>query len=241
MKKTILLSSILAVGAAFADVKTTTIDINTVGVMGISMPSSVQLVAVPFLGWNADAITINDMINTAELNVGSKLYAPSGEDKYNIWQLTKGAGNSKVWTKLEHEYVIDDKGAAKETETTSADVSVMSRGGAYWLEPTGGSGTHFYLVGRPADVAGSSSLEADKWNLIGNTSGVAKEFPHAYGVKDEIICVPNGNGGLTRYTYVERSSCVGWVKTGERAKTNDTIQHGQGIWYFSKTSKSITW
>lgn len=235
MKKAILLSSFLAIGATFADV---TVPATQVGVMGVSMPKQAQLVAVPFLGYDVDAATISDLLNTAELGLGTKLYAPTGENQYNIWQLKTGEGGSKVWEKLEKEIVIDATGEAKDAETPGADVSTLSRGGAFWLEPVGTeTDERFYILGRPTDEAGSSTLVSSKWNLVGNTSGEAKEVPN--GVKGEVICVPDGNGKLLRYEY--NTVANGWVLEGQRKTTAVSIPVGQGFWYLSKGTESISW
>ena len=235
MKKAILLSSVLAIGAAFADV---TVPATEIGVIGVAMPKKAQLVAVPFLGYNADAATISDMVNTAELLVGSKLYAPTGENLYNIWELTAGEGDSKVWTKLENDIFINTAGTAQNAETPGADVSTLSRGGAYWLEPMGTeTDARFYLLGKFTDEAGVSTLVSGKWNLVGNTSGEAKPVPA--GSNNERICVPDGNGGLV--TYVYKTKAPGWVAEGQRTPTTVTIAVGQGFWYLSNGTTSIQW
>lgn len=238
MKKTILLSSILAVGAAFAGA---TVNSTEVGVMGVAMPTKAALIAVPFLGYDVSAITIADMVNTAELAVGSKLYAPNGSGQYNVWELKSGEGNTKFWDKTSSNVTIGNAGT-QETVTPNANTVTTARGEAFWLEPAPEtSAENCYLLGKPASSAGESALVADKWNLIGNTSGdeMGKSIP--IGQEGEKVCVPNAAGGLTTYTY--RKKVGGWAKEGASARVADTvtIEPGQGFWYLSKGTLKIAW
>ena len=83
-------------------------------------------------------------------------------------------------------------------------------------------------------MAGSSALATGVWNLVGNTAGVAKDVP--VGMEGEKVCVPNAAGGLTTYTV--RNS--GWLN-GRTSGCTVTIQPGQGFWYLSKGTTSISW
>ena len=237
MKKVILLSSIFAVGAAFADA---TVNSTEVGVMGVAMPTKAALIAVPFLGYDVSAITIADMVNTAELAVGSKLYAPNGSGQYNVWELKSGEGNTKFWDKTSSNVTIGNAGT-QETVTPNANTVTTARGEAFWLEPAPEtSAENCYLLGKPASSAGESTLVADKWNLIGNTAGVAKDVPA--GAEGEKVCVPNAAGGLDTYTYRAKAKPEGgWAKEGARTAVTVTIQPGQGFWYLSKGTTSIAW
>ena len=226
MKKTILLSSILAAGAVFAEAK---VDSTEIGVMGIKMPTRAALIAVPFLGYDTTDIKVADMVNTAELAAGSKLYVPNDSGKYDVWTLNA----SKKWEKTSSNVVIGNDGA-ESGETANANEVTTKRGGSFWLEPAGTPTGNCYLLGKPTSATGSSALVSDKWNLVGNTAGVAKDVP--VGKEGEKVCVPNAAGGLTTYTV--RSG--GWLN-GRNPKCTVTIQPGQGFWYLSKGTTSISW
>lgn len=232
MKKTILLSSILAVGAAFANA---TVPSTEVGVMGVTMPTKAALIAVPFLGYNDGDIVVADMVNTAELAVDSKLYVPNNSGKYDVWTLD----TNKRWQKTSSNVVIGDN-AASNVGTPDANEVTTKRGGSFWLEPAGTPTGNCYLLGKPTSATGSSALVSEKWNLIGNTAGVAKAIPA--GAEGEKVCVPNTAGGLDTYTYRAKAKPAGgWAKEGARDAVTVTIEPGQGFWYLSKGTPSIPW
>lgn len=231
MKKTILLSSILAVGAAFADA---TVNSTEIGVMGVDKPTSAaNLIAVPFLGYSADNITVSDMVNTPELETGTQLYVPNASGTYDVWTL----GGDGKWAKTSDNVVIGNDGVDGGSGPDAAAVTT-TRGSAFWLKPPAGAETGTcYLLGKPGSATGSSALATGVWNLIGNTSGEPKDIPA--GVEGEKVCVPNTAGGLDTYTY--RKKVDGWAKEGERAAVTVTIKPGQGFWYLSKGTTSIPW
>ena len=231
MKKTILLSSILAVGAAFADA---TVNSTEIGVMGVDTPTSAaNLIAVPFLGYEADNITVKDMVNTPELEENTELYVPNASGTYDVWTLDK----DKKWANTQSNVVIGNGGATESSGPDAAGVTT-ARGSAFWLKPPAGAKSETtktcYLLGKPGSAAGSSALVSDKWNLVGNTAGVTNDVP--VGKEGEKVCVPNAAGGLTTYTV--RSG--GWLN-GRNPKCTVAIQPGQGFWYLSKGTSSISW
>lgn len=230
MKKTILLSSLFAVGAALASEVTSG---NAVGALDIEVGSTPQqtLVAVPFVGYGDEvAVKVEEMVKTSDLAENSKLYVPDGKGNYNIWKLDdKGkwvAGNNVL---------IDNKGASSVQSTAPANAVTVNRGDSFWLEPifkSGSAGTVF-LLGQGETTQGSSQVSAG-WNLIGNTATVEKTIPD--GAEGEKVCVPNAAGGLDTYTW--RNS--GWLK-GRTRNNTITIQPGQGFWFLAKSKKPIQW
>ena len=239
MKKTILLSSILAVGAAFADA---TVNSTEVGVMGVAMPKQATLIAVPFLGYDVTDITIADMVNTAELALGSKLYAPNGSGQYNVWELKSGEGNTRFWDKTSTNVTIGNAGT-QEIVTPNANTVTTARGEAFWLEPANGTlAENCYLLGKPADTTGTSVAVADKWNLIGNTSGQPVTLPDTGFERGDMVSVPQEDGKLLTYNWKETLNW--WLRVGATPTGGQkiTIQPGQGIWFFAKGSnRTITW
>ena len=230
MKKTILLSAVLAAGAALA---TSVESGNAVGALDVSLANDkATLIAVPFVGYGDEgAVAVQDMVKTSDLADGSKLYVADGEGGYHVWELQSGS-----WTSV-NKVTIDKKGQSTSGITPSSDAFTAKRGDSFWLEPifkSGSAGTVF-LLGQ-GDAAQGSSTVAAGWNLIGNTATIAKDVPA--GAEGEKVCVPN-EGGLVTYTY--RS---GWRKEGPdfRTKTYDiTIQPGRGFWFLSNSEKSIAW
>ena len=239
MKKMILLSSILAAGALFAEDAAPTptpVASTEVGVMGLTTPSKAMLFAVPFLGYTTDAITVADMVNTAQLTEGSKLYVPNTSGKYDVWTLTDGK-----WTKTDTNVVIGANGAETGDGPNAVDVTT-DRGGAFWLEPPSGSsgdGT-FYLLGKPAADKGTSTAVGEKWNLVGNTSDAAVNLKDLSGANFDQIAV-QVDGILRYYTYKIGKGWRYQDSDGAWVSDNVTIQLGRGLWYKPASDTTIDW
>ena len=239
MKKTILLSSILAAGALFADgVTTNTVASTEVGVMGISISTNANLIAVPFLGYTNDTITVADMVNTAQLDQDSKLYVPNADGTtYDIWTL----GSNKKWVADPSVSISANGGSGTSTSDIAANVQT-DRGGAFWLDPANESTVTIYLLGKPASGAGTSTAVGGKWNLIGNASGEAVSLKDLTGANFDQIAVQVDGGVLRYYTYKSgkgwryQDSSGGWV-----SNDNVTIPFGRGLWYKPDSATTINW
>lgn len=231
MKKTILLSSLFAVGAALA---TTVESGNAVGALDVSLANNKStLIAVPFVGYGDEgAVAVQDMVKTSDLAEDSKLYVPDGQGNYNVWRLN----DKGVWVSVDN-VLIDNKGDSSQKKTEHAGSVTVNRGDSFWLEPkftTGTTGTVF-LLGQGDTTQGSSAITNGVWNLIGNTATSAKDVPA--GAEGEKVCVPNADGGLDTYTF--RKSA--WCLEGSRDSATVTIQPGRGFWFLSKGTTSIAW
>ena len=239
MKKTILLSSILAVSMAFAD---KTVDSTEVAVMGLTIPSKATLFAVPFLGYTTDAITVADMVNTAELAEDSKLYVPNTDGTYDVWTL----GEDKKWKETQTNVNIGNGDNGDTSTSESAGVAAKAvqtgRGGAFWLEPASGSGI-FYLLGKPASDAGTSTAVGGKWNLVGNASEAALTTLKAAAAQRDQVAIQI-DGKLRYYMYMgadngwcyQRSNDGGW-----ETKQNLPVALGQGLWFKPAATATINW
>lgn len=239
MKKMILLSSIFAAGALFADNAAPTpteVASTEVGVMGISISQKATLIAVPFLGYTADAITVADMVNTAQLTAGSKLYVPNENGKYDVWTLTEGK-----WEKTDTNVVIGANGAEDGNGPDAADVTT-ARGGAFWLEPAANSEALIYLLGKPASGAGTSTAVGGEWNLVGNASEAAVTTLGAAAAMRDQVAIQIG-GKIRYYTYM--GSTNGWCyqnNDGSWAKNQELpVALGQGLWFKPAASATINW
>lgn len=240
MKKTILLSSLFAVGAAFA---ATEVDSgNAVGALDLSVSNNVQqqtLISVPFVGYeDGGAVKVKDMVKTSNLADNSKLYVADGNGGYHTWKLDNGA-----WV-ADKKVAIDVGGQPSASDTDRQDTVTVNRGDSFWLEPvfakSATSGT-IYLLGQKGDGAGSSSAAA-QWNLLGNASvsPVTLSNESTSGFSDGEQVVVQVNGKLRYYTY---KSGKGWrYTTGGKWSSNPlTIAAGQGFWYRAVGSKTIDW
>ena len=238
MKKTILLSSLFAVGAAFA---TTVESGNAVGALDkqISTSDATQiLISVPFIGYeNGGAVKVEDMVKTSDLAQNSKLYVPN-----------RTAGGYDTWTlDADGKWVADKKVtiSANETmvgESLGQDKAVANRGDSFWLEPKfkneATSGTIF-LLGQRAEGDGTSEATAG-WNLVGNASLKDVDLKDLEAETGDQIVVQD-NGALRYYTFKE---VKGWRYTENGkwvANGHVTIKPGQGLWYKPATAKTIDW
>ena len=239
MKKTILLSSILAVGAALADANDVAVTSTELGVMGVAKPNSTQaLIAVPFLGYDKGNINVADMINTAELAAGTKLYVPNGSGEYSVWNLSA----EKQWEKTDS--VKIGEVTALETGLDAVEAKA-DLGGAFWLEPAAGSAAIFYLLGQPT-ASGSSTAVAGKWNLIGNTSGSEVSLANLKGTTGDQIVLPleDEDGKLRYYTYKDGKGWRYQTSTGAWSiPANDPLKVavGKGIWCKPASNLTIDW
>ena len=239
MKKTILLSSILAAGALFAEDAAPTptpVASTEVGVMGLAIPSKATLFAVPFLGYTADAITVADMVNTAQLAAGSKLYVPNENGKYDVWTLTGGK-----WEKTDTNVVIGANGAKTGDGPDAVDVTA-ARGGAFWLEPAADSEALIYLLGKPASDAGTSTADGGKWNLVGNASADSVNLNTLkVGMRDQIAIQVDGK--FRYYMYMDNT--YGWCYQQENGvwlqNVDVPVALGQGIWFKPTSNTTINW
>ena len=240
MKKTILLSSLFAVGAAFA---TTVESGNAVGALDkqISTSDATQiLISVPFLGYDGEAVKVAEMVKTSNLDTGSKLYVPDGNGKYNTWKLNA----SGQWVADTQVVIGEDGQPSSEGQSASQDNATVKRGDAFWLEPVFKTGTTdtIFLLGQGDGTPGTSTV-ASGWNLVGNASTDEVSLGELKSADFDQIIVQH-EGKLRYYTY--KDSKGGWRYQKETVWSDPSseplkIAPGQGFWYKSATAKSIVW
>ena len=233
MKKAILLSSVFAIGAAFAtDVESG----NAIGVLKFSTTDrpAVMLVAVPFAGYGSAAcnVKVTDLISIAGLPDGTILRAArETQGEYDVWHLVNGQWEpSEVVT-------IDAAGQGKISNAGSADDKAIGRGNSVWLDFSG--------LTKPANVtllgqmpgSGSLTLASGKWSLIGNP-GVANDFDIIGAIvkagNGDKICIQHTSGTLTTYERSDSDWCTRDPDTGIPGEvTTLYIKNGEGCWYFA--------
>ena len=240
MKKAILLSSVLAIGAAFA---TEVESGNAIGVLKFSTTDrpAVMLVAVPFAGYGSENcnVRVTDLISTSGLPNGTILRAArETQGEYDVWHLENGQ-----WVPSEV-VAINDAGQGKISNAGSAADKTIGRGNSVWLDFSG--------LTQPGEVtllgqmpgSGSLALASGKWSLIGNPH-VASTFNLNTAIsgaaKGDQICVQEANGNLTTYMYSGawkyRDATTGKMTTVESL----AIAPGVGCWYYAAgTGRSFT-
>ena len=228
MKKTILLSSIFAVGAALA----TDVDSTVIGTLPVEVAKGQQLMAAPFAD-NADgSIAVNDMVKTSDLVEGDKLYV-ANDSGYDMWKLdAKGEWVPGV------KVSIDGTGKASESETAAATEIKVKRGDAFWLETKNGG--HVTLLGGKSDATPAVAV-ANKWNLISNPTIAKAVLTEKIFVTGDKIAVPQ-DGKLVTYSWKENYGW--WIRANGKIQKNQTVEidAGKGIWFFANGSdRTIAW
>lgn len=251
MKKSILLiTALVAAQAAFA--QETAVPSNEFGLLRVDSTLTNTIVAVPWLDLSGastpSAVSVADIVKTANLTVGDKLSAYNDQGIYDSWEL-----GSSGWVSLS---------TSTADGTTSTAPAAAGRGvalgSAFWLyrqHPTSeGAAVPFYIYGQvPASAVTTTISRGDAtnpvWNLVANASDAAVTLSSLPGSStDEIYIVADGNP--TMYTYKDDQ---GWgtlvgQKSGRKVvytwtpATNVTIPKGTGFWYVSKGgAPTFTW
>lgn len=237
MKKAILLSSVFAIGAAFAG--TTTVDgQNVLGTLKFSTEGrpNQMLVAVPFAGYGAGNISPTDLVSTSGLPEGTILRAVNSDGSgYDVWRVT----DAKTWEKVNTVSVGDQPKALGST--------AAGRGSSLWLDfPTTVSKPgDVLLLGQMGASSGAVTLAKDKLNLIGNPSATGSFDLAANGVvagagAGDMIYVQTGSGVLKTYKF--SATKKGWTytdQTGMHEVKSITVNAGEGCWFFAKSATSV--
>lgn len=228
--KTIL--SALAIAAASSALAAVTSS-NTFGILRVDSTAAQTIVSVPWLASGGGNINVADVIKTANLNNGDKLYYyNTGTTTYRVWELTDGSWREAV--------------PAGESATVSP---TLARGNAIILErfaPQGGSiAPCFYLYGQYTDTNPSVECVANGYTLLAPT-GLNRDCdlndPNCCsfeGVNEnDMIYIPNANGVYSIYEYDNGK----WGMWKKNFVVGATIPVGSGAWYVSKGgSPTITW
>lgn len=240
MKKTILLSSLFAVGAAFAGEVT---NANAVAALDLAVTNKADqtLVAVPFEGFETDGkVKVNDIVKTSNLGDGSKLYVPNAGGTYNTWTLSGGD-----WVAVDQVEIGKDGTPVEKSGVASTEV-LVDRGSAFWIQPVA-TGTIF-LLGQKSEAAGTSTVTPDTWNMIGNASPEEKEIGTEFAAASLDQIVVQVDGKLRYYTYKYEKGWRYQKADGTWISASPKIAAGQGLWYKSavpalagETVRTIAW
>ena len=238
---------------------------NVFGVLPVLSKAADTIVAVPWCACSAaddQPIAISNIVKTANLTVGDKVYVLSGSGNstvYNTWELVEGAGNVLYWQS------VTTATASEVKPSQSADAATAARGTAIRLHrqnPTNGvDAVAFYLFGQVG-------TQSEITTTIANGTSQAPAYtliapPGADSVNlllnsqltncsngDEIV-VRGANGANKAYFY--ESSEAKWktvsrtfpggVETLEtNAVNNITLQAGLGAWYISRgAAPTLEW
>ena len=213
---------------------------NTIGVLAVANAPATTIVAVPWESITGGAISVSNLVRTANLTPGDTLKAYTSDGNYKAWELQA----DKTWKPVP---------VAGGSEETAADAYTVPRGAGVWLtrqhpeEP-------IYLVGtEPSDAVSTTDLakaSGDKpsWNLVASPKIEPENAGTLLGVKtgDQIV-VPTA-GAPKNYVYVDGKGWGYWTtkevvyKSGRKGvksvfKTDDlVIPAGTGFFYLNSSS-----
>lgn len=229
---------------------------NTIGVLVVKDAPALSIVAVPWQSLSDDGrISVSNLVRTATLTNGDKLYAYEGG--YRAWELQNG-----VWEPI--------PGYGSAAGSAEADTVKLSRGGAVWLERQDASKPIYFVGEAPADAAASSALAAadergvdgkQSWNLVASPSvepvNIADVLAEKGADADRVIVPRGANAAPKNFHWSEKKKAWGYDSTeivygndgktpvGVRAvfKTDDSsIPAGTGFWYLnSDDAKDVEW
>lgn len=228
MKKTLLLASVFAVGAAFATEFTSANALGVLQVAGSSKPKKV-LLSVPFAGYGKDAkIKVSELVETSNLPAGTVLRVAC-DGGYYVWKLS----DTKDWAPQNGDTVINIAANGQDQNgitTPSADAVTIGRGHSFWLElPPESSDVTYTLIGQQDLPGRSLDLTTGKWNLVGNPNvekyDVLQKITGTRAEKDS-ISVQNGTTDyLKTYIFIG-----GKWRSGRSSVEKVEINPGDGCW-----------
>ena len=238
MNRTILLASIFAAGAAFADdpvnVNNPVVSTNAIGVLQVATTEKPRqiLLSAPFAGYDGKSIAATDLVSPANLPEGTALHVANGSD-YDSWTVS----SSGQWEPVT---AIQVGGEGKGASVGGS--GTVGRGNAFWLEFPENSEkpTSVTLVGQEDTKAKQVVLVQKKWNLVGNPGVGAFDLLAAGKIErvedgdGDQICIQKKDGTLKTYRYNGEAWYSGWDKF-----TSIWVQPGDGCWFYAASATAI--
>ena len=234
MKK--ILAGFLA-ASAFA-VSAEDVTIATVDVTAVNSPLTNTIIAVSAFDLGGGDMVVSNLVKTATLTSGDKLYAFDGSN-YECWELSDGS--PKIWVKADKKFYVNDEGQIVEGDTPSASDVTLAVGKGIWLSRQSTS-QPIYIYGRHS-ASKVSTIAAGTTTLVGNPtqSSSPSSFVSFSGcAAGDKILVPTATVPK-EYKY-ESGVWKTWGGTYgiDRVAENPAVVGGTGFWYVSKGSGTVT-
>ena len=242
MKKLLTIAALASAAAAYA---TEVIEIGEVGVTKVSTTSRNTVVVTSYNeldGSGAGLMAVSNIVKTATLPVGTKLYVLSGSayEGYELKYVSGGSG-PKYWDR-DSNYTVDGTGAITPAgSSTPTEVPALSVGKGFWISlPQAESYSADIIVyGKPPAVT-NLSISAGTY-LVGNPRQdtaipTVADNPR---MGDRALIFDGGFASTTTYIYTGSQ----WRNNNTLALSDDLpgLAAGTGFWYISKGSSTITW
>lgn len=186
MKKLIFAVCTVAAGSALlaADVESD----NVYGIVNVASDTKTTVISVPWIGIDGTAVSVSNILSTASLADGDKLYYYEDPTWYE-YTLSNGTWQPSTTSKT-----------GSPTTQTGNPSKELSRGTALVLV-RGNTVDHPILLGGKYDsTPKSETVTKGTTKLIGNPTGEAKSIGHAVGNVGDVIQVFGDDGSSTVYT-----------------------------------------
>lgn len=225
---------------------------NKVGVVKATQPTEIAVIAVPWKQFLSDDehISVSNLVKTANLTPGDKLYIYQGE-KYDVWVLDE----AKSWQQATS--VSSENGAEVIVPPTgSSSDHTVTQGIGVFLERQN-SAVPYYLYGQVDEAAEGVTVVTEERTPIANPNlkpfdlngfyynAEAREWKFAVEANEgDIITIPlgktqrkctykDGKWGYNQKTVVDGVLQQTWI---DEVK----IPAGTGCWYIKNGSKDVT-
>ena len=228
-----------AIAAFGDDIVVSTAD---VGIYPVQSSTKNTLIAVSLKGDDGQNISVSNLVKTANLTEGDKLYAFDSETGlYEGWELDE----NKRWKSATTKYYIDASGNVAAKEGTAAGGATQVVGSGIWLVRAVTPAEEFtiYLTGKPV-TSPTTTIFAGKTNLVGNPTKVAGTPEISGAVAGDVIEVPGGESQTGRIRYQYDGSEWTTMQNHRPVPGRPLIPANQGFWYLSKGKSNIaieTW
>ena len=218
---------------------------NQIGILRKAAANKREIVPVPWTKFAAGAedIAVSNLVKTAGLTAGDKLYVYDDSAKrYATWELQ----SDKTWKPVKTVKMVNGK---LEVQTAdSPEVATVKRGSGVWLErqdtskPIALVGQYEAVGATTVVAAGTAALPS--WNLIASpaiSNWNLNAICDGVGVKDRII-VPTGkepriytrDAGNTKWGYITYEANDKGIVKPVRREDDTLIAPGAGLWYISE-------
>ena len=236
MKKLLTVAALASAAAAYA----VDIEVGTVGVTKITSSAENTIVVTSYgeLSGESSAMAVSNIVKTAGLSAGDKLYVLTSKNAYEGYTLTAGAGGAKYWQKDLNYTVGSDGSLSSGTASTSPSIPTLTTGSGFWLKRQDTS-KPIVVYGLPPATS-NVTVSAKSTVLVGNMTQTDKA-PTITGMAkgDKIYYFKGANTLPTIYS----SSGSAWRnKDGGTKGTNGEplIAAGTGFWYVSTGNSAVT-
>lgn len=234
----IVLSCFLMLAAGMVTAEEIVRSDNVIGVMAVQSEKTATIVAVPFRDFDGGDLRLVNLIKTANLTPGDRLYRyDPAKDGFDGWVLAADADGVLRWEKNEKVFRVGKSGELTTDDGLDANEVTAAQGSGVWLVRASAPSSPFvfYLQGS-VSAAEAVTVEAGKVVLLGNPTD-RSAAPTITGMSNgDTVQLATAGGLLNVYTYSTAKKQWGYWDADNRPVWVDSpmIPAGIGFWYVAK-------